>query len=109
MGNIIFFTFVAQRKNVDTYMIVSIRHNVLKSLFERGTSSGISREMKDFLLLWLSVIHAAKDLRDLSIAHVSILEKENDSYRLTVHGAGNFTFRLVDGEIQQLNYQQEPK
>jgi len=109
MGNIIFFSFVAQRKNVDTCMIVSIRHNVLKSLFERGTAAGISRELKDFLLLWLSVIHAAKDLRDLSIAHVSILEEENDSYRLTVHGAGTFTFRFVDEEIQQLNYQQEPK
>jgi plasmid maintenance system killer protein len=49
-------------------MIVSIRHSVLKSLFEKGTAAGISRELKDYLLLWLSVIHAAKDLRDLSIS-----------------------------------------
>ena len=109
MGNIIFLVLPPNVKNVDTYMIVSIRHNVLKSLFERGTAAGIPRELKDFLLLWLSVIHAAKDLRDLSIAHVSTLEEGNDSYRLTVHGAGTFTFRFVDGEIQHLNYQQEPK
>lgn len=90
-------------------MIVSIRHTILKSLFEKGTAAGISQELKDFLLLWLSVIHAAKDLRDLSVAHVSVLEEDNDSYRLTVHGAGIFTFRFVDGEIRQLNYKQEPK
>jgi plasmid maintenance system killer protein len=90
-------------------MIVSIRHNVLKSLFEKGTASGISQELKGFLLLWLSVIHAAQDIRDLSIAHVSVLEEDSDSYRLTVHGAGIFTFRFVDGEIRQLNYKQEPK
>ena len=88
-------------------MIVSIRHSVLKSLFEKGTASGISRELKDYLLLWLSVIHAAKDLRDLSISQVSILEEDKNSYRLRVHGVGTFSFRFVDGEIRQLNYRQD--
>ena len=85
-------------------MIVSIRHSVLKSLFEKGTAAGTSRELKDFLLLWLSVIHAAKDVRDLSIKNVSILEEGTNSYRLRVHGVGTFTFRFIDGEIRQLDY-----
>ena len=84
-------------------MVVSIRHSVLKSLFEKGTATGISRELKDLLLLWLSVIHAAKDLRDLSIKNISIVEKGVNSYRLKVHGVGTFTFRLVDGEIRRLD------
>ena len=88
-------------------MIVSIRHSILKSLFEKGTATGISRELKHFLLVWLSVIHAAKDLRDLSIKNISILEKGVNSYRLKVHGVGTFSFRLVDGEIRQLDYKQE--
>jgi plasmid maintenance system killer protein len=90
-------------------MIVSIRHSVLKSLFEKGTAAGISRELKDYLLLWLSVIHAAKDLRDLSISQVSILEEGKNSYRLRVHGVGTFTFRFIDGEIRQLNYHKDQK
>jgi len=90
-------------------MIVSVRHRILKSLFEKGTASGISRELKDSLLLWLSVMHAAKDLRDLSIVAVSILEKEHSSYRLRVQGVGMFSFRFMDGEIRQLNYKQDPK
>ncbi|AYB30403.1 hypothetical protein [Chryseolinea soli] len=90
-------------------MIVSIRHSVLKSLFEKGTARGLSRELKDYLLLWLSVIHAAKDLRDLSIAQVSVLEESNDSCRLTVHGMGTFSFRFVKGEIRELNYRQDQK
>lgn len=90
-------------------MIVSIRHSVLKNLFEKGTAAGLSKELKDYLLLWLSVIHAAKDLRDLSISQVSILEENKNSYRLRVHGVGTFTFRFVDGEIRQLNYQQDQK
>ncbi|HEY9044393.1 MAG TPA: hypothetical protein VIN08_00785 [Ohtaekwangia sp.] len=90
-------------------MIVSIRHSVLKSLFEKGTATGISRELKDSLLLWLSVIHAASAPRDLSISQVSILESNNDSYRLQVKGIGTFTFRFADGDIYQLNYKQEPK
>jgi plasmid maintenance system killer protein len=90
-------------------MIVSIRHSVLKNLFEKGTAAGISRELKDYLLLWLSVIHAAKDLRDLSISQVSILEEDKNSCRLRVHGVGTFTFRFIDGEIRQLNYHQDQK
>ena len=90
-------------------MIVSIRHSVLKNLFEKGTAAGLSKELKDYLLLWLSVIHAAKDLRDLSISQVSILDENKNSYRLRVHGVGTFTFRFVDGEIRQLNYQQDQK
>jgi plasmid maintenance system killer protein len=90
-------------------MIVSIRHSVLKSLFEKGTAAGISRELKDYLLLWLTVIHAAKDLRDLSISQVSILEEDKNSYRLRVHGLGTFSFRFIDGEIRQLNYKQDQK
>ena len=90
-------------------MIVSIRHSVLKSLFEKGTATGISRELKEYLLLWLSVIHAAKDLRDLSISQVSILEDDNNGYRLKVHGLGTFSFRFIDGEIRQLNYKQDQK
>jgi plasmid maintenance system killer protein len=87
-------------------MIVSIRHTALKSLFEKGTASGMSRELKDFLLLWLSVIHAAKDLDDVSIKDISILEKGANSYRLKVHGVGTFSFRFIDGEIRQLDYKQ---
>jgi len=90
-------------------MIVSVRHRILKNLFEKGTASGISRELKDSLLLWLSVMHAAKDLRDLSIAAVSILEKEQSSYRLRVQGVGTFSFRFMNGEVRQLNYKQDSK
>ena len=86
-------------------MIVSIRHSVLKSLFEKGTAAGISRELKEFLLLWLSVIHAAKDVGDLSIKNISILEEGTNRYRLRVHGVGTFSF--IDGEIRQLDYKQE--
>jgi plasmid maintenance system killer protein len=88
-------------------MIVSIRHSVLKSLFEKGTASGLSRELKDYLLLWLSVIHAAKDLDDLSISQISILEENKNSYRLRVFGLGTFSFRFIEGEIRQLNYKQD--
>jgi len=90
-------------------MIVSVRHRILKSLFRKGTASGISRELKNSLLLWLSVMHAAKDLRDLSIVHISTLEKEKSSYRLHVKDIGTFSFRFADGDIQQLNYKQNPK
>lgn len=90
-------------------MIVSVRHRILKSLFEKGTAPGISRELKDSLLLWLSVMHAAKDLHDLSIVHSSRLEKEKSSYRLHVEGIGIFSFRFADGDIQQLNYKQNLK
>ena len=90
-------------------MIVSIRHSVLKNLFEKGTAFGLSKELKEYLLLWLTVIHAAKDLRDLSISQVSILEEDKNSYRFRVHGVGTFSFRFIDGEIRQLNYKQDQK
>jgi len=108
-GNKDFFTFaIPNEKNTFwVFMIVSIRHSVLKGLFEKGTAAGISRELKDFLLLWLSVIHAAKDLRDLSIKNIGILDEGTNSYRLKVHGVGTFSFRFIDGEIRQLDYKQE--
>jgi len=97
------------RQNVT--MIVSIRHSALQDLFEKGAASGMPRELKGYLLLWLSVIHATSDLRDLSISKVSTLsgEKGNNSYRLGVLGLGTFSFRFVDGEIRQLSYKQDPK
>jgi plasmid maintenance system killer protein len=88
-------------------MIVSIRHSTLQSLFEKGTATGISWELKDLLLLWLSVIQAAKDLRDLSIKNISIVEKGVNNYRLKVHGVGTFSFRLVDEKIRQLDYKDD--
>lgn len=90
-------------------MIVSIRHRILKSLFQKGTASGLSPERKEALLLWLSVMHAAKDVNDLSITKVSKLEKEKNSYRLHVEEAGIFSFRFNNGDIQQLSYKQNPK
>jgi len=90
-------------------MIVSIRHSVLKRLFEEGKAAGVPRALQEYLLLWLSVIHAAKVPRDLSVAKVSVLEEDKDSYRLTVHGVGTFSFRFVKGEIRELNYRQHQK
>lgn len=90
-------------------MIVSIRHSVLKSLFEKGRATGISPELKEYLLLWLSVIHAANDPQDLSIGNVSILEEHKNNYTLIVRGVGTFTFRFIEGEILQLNYRQDQK
>ncbi len=52
-------------------------------------------------------MHAAKDLRDLSIKNISILEEGTNSYRLRIHGVGIFSFRFIDGEIRQLDYKQE--
>ena len=89
-------------------MIVSIRHSTLKSLFEKGAAPGISGELKGSLLLWLSVIHAATDPRDLSINNVSALEEDTAGYRLAIPGIGTFSFRFVDGEIRQLNFKKEP-
>ncbi len=88
-------------------MIVSIRHSVLKSLFEKGRAAGVSRELKDSLLLWLSVIHAAADVRDLSIKDISIVEASTNGCRLKVRGFGTFSFRFVDGEIRQLDYKDD--
>lgn len=90
-------------------MIVSITHSTLKNLFEKGTAAGLPKELKDYLLLWLSVIHAAKNVNDLSISDVSILEGDKSGWRLIVQGVGTFTFRFIDGEVRQLNYRQEQK
>lgn len=90
-------------------MIVSIRHSILKSLFEKGTVAGITRQQKDTLLLWLSAIHAAKDLKDLTIPQVSTIEEQHGSYRLSVYELGIFSFRFADGEMRQLNYHNDQK
>ena len=89
-------------------MILSIRHSGLRSLFEKGSAAGIPRELKGFLLLWLSVLNAASDLRDLSISNVSQLEKGRSIVRLHIQEAGMFSFRFVDGDVLLLDYRDEP-
>ncbi|RAW02914.1 hypothetical protein [Pseudochryseolinea flava] len=90
-------------------MIASIKHSELKNLFDKGTSRGLSATLKKSLLLWLSIMHAAKDLGDVTISKVSTLEEDGESYRLYVQGLGTFSFQFVDGEIRRLNYRQDLK
>ena len=88
-------------------MIESIRHKGLRELFEKGRSAKIQQDHKKRLQLILTILNAAKEVRDLNFPGSGLhqLKGDLDGYwSLRVSGNWRLVFRFEDGDAIDIDY-----
>jgi len=88
-------------------MIESIRHKGLRELFEKGQSAKIQPEHRKRLKLILTILNAAKEVRDLNFPGSGLhqLKGDLDGYwSLRVSGNWRLVFRFEDGNAMDIDY-----
>ena len=88
-------------------MIKSFKHKGLKIFFESGNSSKINPEHQKRLRLILSILNAAKDIKDINFPGSGLhqLKGELKGYwAVTVSGNWRIIFRFIDSEVSDIDY-----
>ena len=88
-------------------MIKTFKHKGLQNFFESGDFSKIRPEHRKRLRLILTIINAAKEVRDINFPG-SNLHKLSGKYQLlwSVNVSGNWRiiFKFEDGDVYDLDY-----
>ena len=88
-------------------MIKSFKHKGLRIFFESGNSSKINPEHKKRLRLILSILNAAKDIKDINFPGSGLhqLKGELKGYwSISVSGNWRIIFRFIDNEVSDIDY-----
>ena len=88
-------------------MIQSFRHKGLKLFFESGNSSKIQPAHRKRIRLILTVLHAAKEVKDMNYpgANLHRLSGEFKEYwAVNVSGNWRIIFRFEDGDVYEVDY-----
>ena len=88
-------------------MIQSFRHKGLKLFFESGNSSKIQPAHRKRIRLILTVLHAAKEVKDMNYpgANLHRLSGEfKEFWAVNVSGNWRIIFRLENGDVYEVDY-----
>jgi toxin HigB-1 len=88
-------------------MIQSIKHKGLKLFFEKGNSSKIQPTHKRRLRLILTLLHAAKDIKDMNYPGSNLHRLSGDFknyWAVNVSGNWRIVFRFEKGEVFDVDY-----
>ena len=88
-------------------MIKSFRHKGLQKFFEKGDFSKIRPEHRKRIGLILTIIYAAKEIRDINFPG-SNLHRQSGKYQLfwsvSVSGNWRIILKFEDGDAYDLDY-----
>ncbi len=88
-------------------MIISIRHKGLRELFEKGKSARIQQDHKKRLQMILTILHAAKELRDTNFPGAGLHQLQGDlhgHWAVRVSGNWRLVFRFEEGDVSDVDY-----
>ena len=88
-------------------MIQSIRHKGLRELFEIGRSARIKPDHKKRLLMVLTLLNAANEVRDLNFPGSGLHELKGDLkgfWSIKVSGNWRIVFRFENGDAKNIDY-----
>lgn len=88
-------------------MIKSFKHKGLKIFFESGNPSKINPEHQKRIRLILSILNAAKDLKDINFPGSGFHQLKCDLkgfWSVTVSGNWRIIFRFNDSEVSNVDY-----
>ena len=88
-------------------MIKSFKHKGLRIFFESGNSSKINPEHQKRLRLILTILNAAKDIKDINFPGSGLhqLKGELKGYwSISVSGNWRIIFRFTDSEVSDIDY-----
>jgi proteic killer suppression protein len=89
-------------------MITSFKHKGLQKFYETGNSAGIQSDHKKRLRLQLTALDTANCIEDMDIPGFSLHPlkgKRKGIWSIKVNGNWRITFRLEDGNVYIVNYE----
>jgi len=89
-------------------MIKKFKHKGLKKLFESGVVSGIQPQHATRLRQILALLETADSIRDMDLPGLGLHElkgQRKGTYAVNVSGNWRVTFKITNGEISDVNYE----
>ena len=89
-------------------MIKKFKHNGLRKLFESGVASGIQPQHATRLRKILALLETADSIEDMDLPGLSLHElkgQRKGTYTIQVSGNWRVTFKTIDGDILDVNYE----
>jgi proteic killer suppression protein len=89
-------------------MIKRFKHKGLKKLFESGVASGIQPKHADRLRRILALLESSDSIGDMDLPGLNLHElkgQRKGTYSVTVSGNWRVTFKIVNGDIADVNYE----
>ena len=89
-------------------MIKKFRHKGLRKLFESGVASGIQPQHATRLRQILALLETAESIEDMDLPGLNLHElrgQRKGIYSVKVSGNGRVTFKIIDGDILDVNYE----
>ena len=89
-------------------MIKKFKHKGLRKLFESGVASGIQPQHATRLRQILALLETADSIADMDLPGLNLHQlkgPKKGTYAVNVSGNWRVTFKLVDGDILDVNYE----
>ena len=89
-------------------MIKNFKHKGLKKLFETGAASGIQPHHTARLRQILALLETADSIDDMDLPGLNLHKlkgQRKGTYAVKVSGNWRVTFKIIDGDILDLNYE----
>ena len=89
-------------------MITSFKHKGLKRLFETGDISGINPQHAERLRKILALLETSETIDDMDLPGLNLHKlkgKRKNTLAVTVSGNWRVTFKLKNGDILEVNYE----
>jgi len=89
-------------------MIKKFKHKGLKKLFESGVASGIQPQHATRLRQILALLETADSIADMDLPGLDLHElkgQRKGTYSVKVSGNWRVTFKITDGDILDVNYE----
>jgi len=88
-------------------MIKKFKHKGLRKLFESGAASGIQPQHATRLRQILALLETAESVGDMDLPGLSLHElkgQRKGTYAIKVSGNWRVTFKVIDGDVLDVNY-----
>jgi len=89
-------------------MIKSFKYKGLKRLFETGHTSGVNRQHPDRLQKILALLEPSETIDDMDLPGLNLHNlkgKRKNTLAVKVSGNWRVTFKLRNGDILEVNYE----
>ena len=89
-------------------MIKNFKHKGLKKLFETGAASGIQPHHAARLRQILALLETADSIDDMDLPGLNLHKlkgQRKGTYAVKVSGNWRVTFKIIDGDILDFNYE----
>ncbi len=89
-------------------MIKKFRHKGLRKLFESGLTSGVQAQHGTRLRQILALLETADSIEDMDLPGLGLHElkgQRKGAYAVKVSGNWRVTFRITDGDVMDVHYE----